>query len=139
MPADFLSQNICSISSILDQDLTLQQSQDPFIYNLSNFIKTGTHPSHPWWAHYIKQIGPSCFFEDNILWRQNLFMQTIILCLQAMKASHTLKNTLYRVISGPIWNKRLLPTSLLAKVAKLARNWASRSRCSSCSGHSAHP
>ena len=70
MPADFLSRNVCSISSVLDNNLPLLQSQDPFIKDLIAFIKHGTPPSAPRWSHYIKQIAPSCFFENNLLWRR---------------------------------------------------------------------
>ena len=70
MPADFLSRNVASISSILDNDLHLLQSQDEFISDLIRFKKFGVSPSDPLRSHYLRSIAPSCFFEKDILWRR---------------------------------------------------------------------
>ena len=42
MPADFLSRNVASISSVLDNDLQLLQSQDDFISDLIKLVKFNT-------------------------------------------------------------------------------------------------
>ena len=70
MPADFLSRNVASISSILDNDLHLLQSQDDFISDLIRLIKFNTLPADGRRAHYLKTIAPSCFFENDLLWRR---------------------------------------------------------------------
>ena len=70
MPADFLSRNIASISSVLDHDLQLLQSQDEFISELIQLIKFNILPSNGLRAHYLQTIAPSCFFENDLLWRR---------------------------------------------------------------------
>jgi hypothetical protein len=70
MPADFLSRNIASISSVLDHDLQLLQSQDEFISELIQLVKFNILPSNGLRAHYLQSIAPSCFFENNLLWRR---------------------------------------------------------------------
>ena len=97
MPADFLSRNVSSISSVLDQDLELLQSQDPFIKDISNFLRFKIEPANHLWAHYIKTIAPSCFFEKNILWRRmsrhnmphrNVLLLPIVLADELIHDSH---------------------------------------------------
>jgi hypothetical protein len=70
MPADFLSRNVASISSVLDNDLQLLQSQDDFISDLIKLVKFNTLPADGLRAHYLKSIAPSCFFENDLLWRR---------------------------------------------------------------------
>jgi hypothetical protein len=70
MPADFLSRNIASISSVLDHDLQLLQSQDEFISELIQFEKFNILPSNGLRAHYLQSIAPSCFFKNDLLWRR---------------------------------------------------------------------
>jgi hypothetical protein len=88
MPADFLSRNVSSISSVLDNDLQLLQSQDQFISDLIKLVKFNTLPADRLRAHYLKTIAPSCFFENNLLWRRisrhnmphcNVFLLPIVL------------------------------------------------------------
>ena len=66
MPADFLSRNIASISSVLDHDLQLLQLQDNFISELIQLVKFNKLPSNGLRAHYLQQIAPSCFFENDL-------------------------------------------------------------------------
>ena len=70
MPADFLIRNVSSISSVLDNDLQLFQSQDEFISDLIKLVKFNTLPADGLRAHYLKSIAPSCFFENDLLWRR---------------------------------------------------------------------
>ena len=75
MPADFLSRNVVeniSIAAIdiLGKDLKTLQSQDPFTLSVSNFLKLGQLPSDPLQAAYLKTVAPTCFFENDILWRR---------------------------------------------------------------------
>ncbi len=56
MPADFLSRNIASISSVLDNDLHLLQSQDKFISDLIKLVKFNSLPADGRRAHYLKTI-----------------------------------------------------------------------------------
>ena len=75
MAADFLSRNVVAklnVSSIniFDKDLLTLQQLDPFIQTISNFLKFAQLPSDPLKAAYIQKIAPSCFFENNILWRR---------------------------------------------------------------------
>ena len=97
MPADFLSRNVASISSILDTDLTMLQFQDEFASNLINFIKQGTLPNDPLRAHYLKKIAPSCFFKKDVLWRrisrhnmphQNVLILPLVLADELIHESH---------------------------------------------------
>jgi hypothetical protein len=69
MPADFLSRNVASISSVLDNDLHLLQLQDKFISDLICLIKFNTLPADGRRAYYLKSIAPSCFLENDLLWR----------------------------------------------------------------------
>jgi hypothetical protein len=61
MPADFLSRNVASISSVLDNDLHLLQSQDEYISNLIKLVKYNTLPAYGRRAHYLKTIATTCF------------------------------------------------------------------------------
>jgi hypothetical protein len=69
MPANFLSRNIASISSVLDHDLQLLQSQDKFISESIQLVKFNILPSNGLRAHYLQSIAPSCFFKNDMLWR----------------------------------------------------------------------
>ncbi len=62
MPADCLSCNVASISSVLDNDLHLLQSQDEFISDLIKLVKFNTLLADSRHAHYLKTIAPTCFF-----------------------------------------------------------------------------
>jgi hypothetical protein len=66
MPADFLSRNIASISSVLDHDLQLLQSQDEFISELLQLVKFNILPTNSLRAQYLQYIAPSCFFENDL-------------------------------------------------------------------------
>jgi hypothetical protein len=70
MPANFLSRNVASISSVLDNDLHLLQSQDEFISDLIKLVKFNTVPADGRRTHYLKTIAPTCFFENDLLWRR---------------------------------------------------------------------
>ena len=98
MPADFLSRNVASISSVLDTDLKLLQSQDVFASSLIDFIKLGTLPADPLRAHYVQKIAPSCFFEKDVLWRRisrhnmphrNVLILPLVLADELIHDSHS--------------------------------------------------
>ena len=75
MAADFLSRNVVSnlnitAINIFDKDLLSLQNEDQFIKSVSNFIKLGQLPLDPLKAAYVTKIAPTCFFENDILWRR---------------------------------------------------------------------
>ncbi|MGV1013323.1 MAG: DDE-type integrase/transposase/recombinase, partial [Flavobacterium sp.] len=70
MPADFLSRNLISVINIVDKDIPALQLQDEFIKSVHDFIKTGHLPAAPLQAAYIRSVSPSCFFENDVLWRR---------------------------------------------------------------------
>ena len=139
MPADFLSRNVHSISSILDQDLHLLQSQDAFISELSNFIKHGTPPPRPLWRHYIQTIAPSCFFEKDILWRRisrhNMPHRNVLL-LPLVLADELIHETHSALLSGhegiTRTKERLLQSYFWPNMeSKISQHVAACQRCQS--------
>ena len=72
MPADFLSRNVLAEISIFDKDLLDKQKADPFCVALREFLLSGTLTPDTVMARTIKTVAPSCFLENDILWRRIL-------------------------------------------------------------------
>ena len=70
IPADYLSRNVLESIDIFNEDLLQLQKQDEFCCTLKKFLQNGSLPSDGSKANYIKQIGPQCFMENDILWRR---------------------------------------------------------------------
>ena len=70
IPADYLSRNVLESIDIFNEDLLQLQKQDEFCCTLKKFLQDGSLPSDGSKANYIKQIGPQCFMENDILWRR---------------------------------------------------------------------
>lgn len=84
-PADYLSRflrrdspQIASISSsssssqlcqLNPSSLLRQQQDDPFIASLRHFVITKELPNDPTLRNIIKRFGPSCFLENNLVYR----------------------------------------------------------------------
>ncbi len=140
MPADFLSCNVSSISSVLDHDLQLLQSQDEFISDLIKLIKFNTLPADGLRAHYLKTIAPSCFFENDLLWRRischnmphpNVLLLPIVLANDLIHDNH---NALLSGHEGITRTKeRLLQSYFWPNMEdKISQHVTACLRCQSC-------
>ena len=70
IPADYLSRNVLESIDIFSEDLLSLQKQDQFCNAVTKFLHNGTVPLNGSKANYIRQISPSCFVENDILWRR---------------------------------------------------------------------
>ena len=70
MPADFLSRNVLEEIQIFTPQLPQLQADDEFAHAVFSFLQKGKLPTDARKAAYVAKIAPSCFLEDNILWRR---------------------------------------------------------------------
>ena len=70
IPADYLSRNVLESVEIFNEDLLQLQKQDEFCVAVKKFLFNGQTPLNGSQANYIKEIGPQCFVENDILWRR---------------------------------------------------------------------
>ena len=92
IPADYLSRNVLESIDIFSDDLFNLQKQDQFCNTVTKFLKDGSLPTNGSQANYIKQIGPQCFVENDVLWRRmkRLGMPTRTVLVVPRSISHEL-------------------------------------------------
>ena len=97
IPADYLSRNVLETIDIFSTDLPGLQNQDEFCASIRKFLQDGSVPTNGSKANYIKQIGPQCFLENDILWRRmrriGMPVRTVLvvprsICMELVKEAH---------------------------------------------------
>ncbi|MFM7188328.1 MAG: RNase H-like domain-containing protein, partial [Armatimonadota bacterium] len=70
MPADFLSRNLVSSISWNNDEIKRAQEQDEWIRAVKAFLLNQTLPKDANCQQILRQLGPECFVEDDLVWRR---------------------------------------------------------------------
>jgi hypothetical protein len=70
MPADFLSRHAVDSIGVNNEDLIAQQTNDPFLKHLWNFLLHRTLPDNSQTKNLVFQLAKDSFIQDDVLWRR---------------------------------------------------------------------